>query len=131
MAMEPMALLCPQSLDLLAGSNTTQLELVLLTLAQKHVLDAALTTSLTTILVLYANFNFTYLVLAVTKVFQAMALPFLLLGMLVPLPILLPSHLLSPALLAFKVALLNSAVQMVPQVIPLVQMLIMELMPAT
>ena len=89
MAMEPMALPCPQSLDLLAGSNTTQLELVLLTLAQKHVLDAALTTSLTTILVLYANFNFTYLVLAVTKVFQAMALPFLLLGMLVA-PMLQP-----------------------------------------
>ena len=109
MAMEPTAFPCPQSSDLLAGSNSTQLEPVPHNLAQKHVLDVALTTSLTTILALYANFNFTYLVLAVTKVLQAMALP----------------------LLTFKVALLNSAVQMVPQVIPLVQMLIMELMPAT
>ena len=131
MAMEPMALLCPQSLDLLAGSNTTQLELVLLTLAQKHVLDAALTTSLTTILVLYANFNFTYLVHALTQMFQAMALPYLLQGMLVPLIILLPNHLLSQALLTHKVALLNSAVQMVPQMFPLVQMLIMELRQVT
>ena len=123
MAMEPMALPCLQSLDLLAGSNIIQLELVPLNLAPKHVLDVALTTSLTTILVLYANFNFTYLVLAVTQVFQ---------GMLVPLPILLPNHVLSQALLTHKVALLTHfAVQMVPQVIPLVPMLTMVLRQVT
>ena len=129
MAMEPTAPLWPQSLDPLAGFNTTLQDLTPLLLALNHALDAALTTSPITTLVQFANSNFTYLVLEVIKVFQAMALPFPLRDMLVPPPTPLPTFPLTTAPLTITVAQHTSAVQQAPLVI-LLALLTMVPMPA-